>query len=110
MPKRQSIKGLGADAFFTPPETEQATVEAPAQEVNQLDIKPVEQQDSTPVNHEPGKAANQPLVKATFYLSTEHMVRLEEVRLHIMRTTGTRKDKSELVREAIDLLSKQYTS
>src|SRR3712207_2817764 len=93
--KRTPIRGLGADAFFSEPQDAQN---------EQADIagQTAEQQAS--------KTVNQQLVKATFYLTTEHIATLEEVRLKIMRATGERKDKSALIREAIDLLSKQHTS
>ena len=46
-------------------------------------------------------------VKATFYLTLEHVVALEEFRLKELKETGEKVDKSELVRRAIDLLVKQ---
>ena len=46
-------------------------------------------------------------VKATFYLNPEQVVALEELRLKRFKDTGNKIDKSQLVREAIDLLVKQ---
>lgn len=46
-------------------------------------------------------------VKATFYLNTEQVVTLEELRLKHFKETGDKIDKSELVRKAIDLLASQ---
>ncbi len=104
MPKRTSIKGMGADAFFGPTQQEQGD--------QQEDISPEvgSQQDSIPVRQHNSTPVSQQLVKATFYLTSEHITALEEVRLKIMKATGKRRDKSELVREAIELLSNQYNS
>ncbi len=46
-------------------------------------------------------------VKATFYLDLEHVIALEELRLRLLKETGKKIDKSELVRRAIDLLVAQ---
>jgi hypothetical protein len=72
--KRTSMKGMGADAFFETP-------------VKQLNDK-----------------AEEGLVKATFYLTQDHIMKLERIRL-ARKQKGKRIDKSALVREAIDLLS-----
>ena len=93
MTKRTSIKGMGADAWFTPEER--------PQEVNPT-TKLESQQDSKP--------AKQRLVKATFYLTPENITSLEELKLRELKETGERVDKSELVRRAIDLLVEQHNS
>jgi len=49
------------------------------------------------------------LVKATFYLAQKHIIALEELRLKLMKQRGRRVDKSELVREAIELLVEHYS-
>jgi hypothetical protein len=49
------------------------------------------------------------LVKATFYLSPGHVMRLEQVRLARLQK-GEKVDKSALVREAIDLLASEVDS
>lgn len=46
-------------------------------------------------------------VKATFYLNPDQVLALEELRLKRFKETGDKVDKSQLVREAIDLLAKQ---
>lgn len=62
----------------------------------------------------PAKAPKEPkmehaeLVKATFYLAQKHILALEELRLKLMKRKGQRVDKSELVREAIELLEEHY--
>ncbi len=94
MPKRTSIKGLGADAFFTP--------EATPPEASQ--------QASRPADHQTSKTANQQLIKATFYLTPEHVTALEELKLKLLKETGERVDKSALIRRAIDLLVSQSNS
>jgi hypothetical protein len=80
--KRTSMKGMGADAFFETPVNQHASIPA-----KQLDDKIKEE-----------------LVKATFYLTQNHIMKLERIRL-ARKQKGKRIDKSALVREAIDLLS-----
>lgn len=46
---------------------------------------------------------DQELVKATFYITQAQVIALEELRLE-RRRQGEKTDKSELVRQAIDLL------
>ncbi|MCS6936946.1 MAG: hypothetical protein NZ610_05650 [Candidatus Bipolaricaulota bacterium] len=53
--------------------------------------------------HEPG------LVKATFYLAPEDIIALEELQLQIRKREGRKANKSELMREAIALLVKEYS-
>ena len=59
-------------------------------------------QASEPVILEPAKPVD--LVKATFYLTPELIMKLEEVRMARLRT-GQRVDKSALVREALEQLA-----
>lgn len=80
-PKRPSMRGMGADAFFEKPVTQQAG-------------ETVEQQTGKPVSQ---------LVKATFYLTPDHVLKLEQLRLDRKRR-GHKVDKSALIREAIELL------
>ncbi|MCI2429228.1 hypothetical protein LM602_08585 [Candidatus Acetothermia bacterium] len=49
------------------------------------------------------------LVKATFYLDPTDIVSLEELQLKIRKREGRKANKSELMREAIALLVKEYT-
>jgi hypothetical protein len=46
-------------------------------------------------------------VKATFYLNSDQVAALEELRLKHFKETGDKIDQSELVRKAIDLLASQ---
>ncbi len=77
MPKRQSMKGMGADAFFG-------------------------QSADTPANQQAIGPASQ-LVKATFYLTPDLVMKLEQIRFERLQR-GERVDKSALVREAIQTL------
>ncbi|GEM_PF-1504292 len=49
------------------------------------------------------------LVKATFYLAPDDVIALEELQLQIRKRTGRKANKSELMREAIALLVKEYS-
>ena len=49
------------------------------------------------------------LVKATFYLAPDDIIALEELQLQIRKRTGRKANKSELMREAIALLVKEYS-
>ena len=82
MSKRQSMRGMGADAFFATPTSQQ-------------DALPAKQQTSP---------AMPPMVKATFYLTPELVLKLEQLRFDRLQR-GERVDKSALVREAIDRLA-----
>lgn len=55
-----------------------------------------------------GSAAG--LVKATFYLTPDDVITLEELQLAIRKRTGRKVNKSELMREAIALLVKEYST
>ena len=87
---RQSIKGKGDDAFWS--EDEKPT------------SKPARQQDSKTATKRPKR------VKATFYLSEDDIITLEELKIEHRRQTGEKTDKSQLIREAINLLKSQYNS
>ena len=82
MSKRTSMRGMGTDAFFAPPTRQRAST-------------PVPQQDGIPPSQ---------LVKATFYLTPELVLKLEQIRYERLQR-GERIDKSALVREAIDQLT-----
>jgi hypothetical protein len=78
-PKRTTMRGMGQDAFFSG------------------------QQASDPASQQAVKAASD-LVKATFYLTPDLVMKLEEVRMKRLRD-GVKMDKSALVREAIEQLA-----
>ena len=77
--KRTSLRGMGQDAFFSGQQTSEA--------VSQQTAKPTVD-----------------LVKATFYLTPDLVMKLEEVRMKRLRD-GIKMDKSALVREAIEQLA-----
>jgi hypothetical protein len=77
----------------------------PDASLSQPTSKPARQHDSIPVQQHDSSPASQ-LVKATFYLSPDHVMRLEQVRLARLQK-GEKVDKSTLVREAIDLLASE---
>ncbi len=54
------------------------------------------------------KQTEKSLVKATYYIRPEQVVALESIQLEERQKTGKRKDKSELVQEALDLLFAKY--
>ncbi len=83
------MKGMGADTFFETP-------------VNQQDSKQADQHTDKPVSGLTGNT-NKELIKATFYLTQQHIMKLERIRLE-RKQAGRKVDKSALVREAIDLL------
>ncbi len=86
--KRISMKGMGADTFFDTP-------------VSQQDSKQVDHHTDKPVSELTG-CTNKELTKATFYLTQQHIMKLERIRLE-RKQVGRKVDKSALVREAIDL-------
>ena len=94
MAKRQSMRGMGADALFSP---SPATPTDPSTPASQYGGLPASQQASEPA---------QELVKATFYLTPDLIMKLEQVRL-IRKRKGEKVDKSALVREAIAQLAEE---
>ena len=92
MAKRQSMRGMGTDAFFnTPPAA------TPAEPSGANVVLPASQ-------HASKSASTDELVKATFYLTPGQIMKLEQLRL-TRRQQGHKVDKSALVREAIDALA-----
>ena len=81
--KRTSMRGMGTDAFFAVPARQQSNLS-------------VDQQDGKPASH---------LVKATFYLTPELVLKLEQIRYERLQQ-GERIDKSALVREALEQLTR----
>jgi hypothetical protein len=111
--KRTSMKGMGADAFFET-QANQSTDKPVSQQagttVNQQDSTPANQQTSKPgyqytskPGHQFAGSTDEELIKATFYLTQEHIMKLERIRLK-RKQNGIKVDKSALVREAIELL------
>jgi hypothetical protein len=57
----------------------------------------------------PGEPAPAPkLVKATYYIRPEQVIALESIQLAERQRLGKRRDKSELIQEALDLLIAKY--
>ena len=48
------------------------------------------------------------LAKVTVYIRPEQVVAIEAIQLALRQQTGERPDKSELIQEALDLLSQKY--
>lgn len=65
-----------------------------------MSVPPQEPGDSRP--------RKKPIQKITLYVRPEQVVKLEEIQLQERRRTGRRRDKSELVQEALDLLFQHY--
>lgn len=63
----------------------------------------------TPKSQKSSEESAPGLVKATFYLSPDDVIALEELQLKIRKRTGRKVNKSELIREAIALLVKEYS-
>ena len=56
-----------------------------------------------PLQREPAP----PLEKVTFYLPAEKVVALEELKLKVLKVTGRKLSRSQLVEQALDLLLSQ---
>jgi DNA-binding TFAR19-related protein (PDSD5 family) len=103
-PKRKTMRGMGADAFFALDQQDVETVEQDAS-------KPVNQQTSVPVQQQASETASQEddktvFMKATYYITPEQDLKLDRVRL-ARKTLGEKIDKSGLIRELIDMLVEQ---
>ena len=72
-----------------------------------LDSQTVKQQDSLTVRQLDSKPAKPRRIKATFYLHPEDIIAIDEMQTKRFREHGKKPEKSELVSEAIQALSKQ---
>lgn len=91
MAKRAPITTrLGTDAFFS--------------ETASQDASKTAHQDTGILASHPAGPAKPELVKATFYLTQDLILKLEELRMERLRR-GEKVDKSALVREALDRLA-----
>lgn len=92
---RVPLSQLGADAFFGPPVDR---TPEPATEVKQDTTQPAKQHTAQP--------ANRTLKKVSYYIYADQDVKM--LRIILSRAErGISVDKSELVREALDLLGEE---
>lgn len=111
--KREPISsrlGAGTDALFSGPAGEPPAPSQGGDQVAPNDPLEADRETSVPGDQVGGKPVSQEastpatLVKATFYLTPELVMKLEEIRMARLRK-GQRIDKSALVREAIERLA-----
>jgi hypothetical protein len=50
-----------------------------------------------------------PLAKVTIYIRPDQVISIEEIQVLERKRTGKKKDKSELIQEAVDLLIQEYS-
>jgi hypothetical protein len=81
--------------------------EASRNDQEQPAIQVVEQPNSQTAKQLPIKPSKPQRIKATFYLQPEDVIAIDEMQTKRFRATGKKPEKSELVSEAIQLLSKQ---
>jgi len=72
-----------------------------------LDSQTVKQQDSLTVKRLDSQPAKPRRIKATFYLHPEDIIAIDEMQTKRFREHGKKPEKSELVSEAIQVLSQQ---
>lgn len=84
------------------PPTIQALEQQSSKTARHLTVQAPEHLDSKP--------AKQQRIKATFYLQPEDIIAIDEMQTKRFRENGKKPEKSELVSEAIQLLSKQQNS
>ena len=65
--------------------------------------------DSQPSRQPASKPSKRQRIKATFYLRPEDIIAIDEMQTKRFRAQGKKPEKSELVSEAIQLLSHQHT-
>ena len=75
-----------------------------------LDSQPVNQQDSLTVRRLDSQPAKPRRIKATFYLHPEDIIAIDEMQTKRFREHGKKPEKSELVSEAIQVLSQQLNT
>ena len=81
--------------------------QADSQTVNQQDSLTSGQSDILTANQLDSKPAKPRRIKATFYLHPEDIIAIDEMQTKRFRDHGKKPEKSELVSEAIQALSKQ---
>lgn len=107
-------------------QVQQANKDKQGQPAEQLDsqmeeqsaIRTSEQQNSQTVKqqtvqeskHSDSQPVKQQRIKATFYLQPEDIIAIDEMQTRRFRENGKKPEKSELVSEAIQLLSRQQNS
>ena len=89
-----------------PDEQELPTIQA----LEQQDSRTARQLNVQPSEHPDSKTVKQQRIKATFYLQPEDIIAIDEMQTKRFREKGKKPEKSELVSEAIQLLSKQQNS
>jgi hypothetical protein len=65
-------------------------------------------EDLLPAREASEKKAGVTLAKVTLYVRPDQVISIEEIQLRERQKTGEKKDKSELVQEALDLLIEKY--
>jgi hypothetical protein len=95
--KKPSVYSQALKQVQQPQHDEQEQLDS--QTSNHPDILTVRQSDSKP--------AKQRRIKATFYLRPEDIIAIDEMQTKRFREHGKKPEKSELVSEAIQVLSKQ---
>jgi ribonuclease D len=80
------------------------------QVLEQQDSKTARQSNVQTSEHPDSKMVKQQRIKATFYLQPEDIIAIDEMQTKRFRENGKKPEKSELVSEAIQLLSKQRNS
>jgi hypothetical protein len=88
---------MGVDAIITPSSENGHPPDSGAN--GQADPSPTDRPDAerTPA-----------LTKVTLYVRPEQVLAIEEIQVRERRRTGRRRDKSELIQEALDLLIERY--
>jgi hypothetical protein len=81
--------------------------QAPHDEHEQLNSQTSNHPDSLPASQPASKTAKRQRIKATFYLRPEDIIAIDEMQTRRFREDGKKPEKSELVSEAIQVLSKQ---
>ncbi len=79
-------------------------------EQEQLASQPSNHPDSSTARQPDSKLAKQRRIKATFYLRPEDIIAIDEMQTKRFREQGKKPEKSELVSEAIQALSKQLNT
>ena len=80
------------------------------QTAKQEDVLTSRQSDSLTANRSDSKPAKPRRIKATFYLHPEDIIAIDEMQTKRFREHGKKPEKSELVSEAIQALSKQFNT
>jgi hypothetical protein len=99
---------MGVDALIPPVPTHPISPKEENTPLPGNGTPPVPERSTAPAGEAVIEERAASLAKVTLYVRPEQVLAIEEIQVSERRRTGRKRDKSELIQEAIDLLIAQY--